>query len=105
LSVAGYFHDPALVSGLTPFRITGRTQQEVWSSLGEYDLRPRLGGVALPALVVHGVGDPIPIDASRELSRLIRAPLVELSRCGHVPHVEAPESFTAALHGFLPRDG
>ena len=42
LSVAPYFHDPALARDLTPFRVTGRTQQEVWASLGDFDLRERL---------------------------------------------------------------
>lgn len=104
LSVAGYFHDPAMVAGLTPFRITGRTQQEVWESLGEYDLRPRLGRLAVPTLVLHGADDPIPMEASRELARMLSAPLIELPDCGHVPHVESPEGFVAALDGFLPSD-
>src|SRR5216110_1140362 len=30
LSVAPYFFDPARARELTPFRVTGRTQQEVW---------------------------------------------------------------------------
>ena len=45
LSVAAYFFDPARAHDLTPFRVTGRTQQEVWSSLGDYDLRPQLAGL------------------------------------------------------------
>lgn len=104
LSVAGYFHDPAKVAELTPFRITGRTQQEVWESLGNYDLRPRLGGLTAPALILHGVDDPIPVEASRELARILGAPLIELPDCGHVPYVENPEGFVNALDHFLPRD-
>ena len=42
LSVAPYFFDPERARELTPFRVTGRTQQEVWQSLGDFDLRPRL---------------------------------------------------------------
>src|SRR5918997_40030 len=34
LSVAPYFHNPERARDLTPFRVTGRTQQEVWASLG-----------------------------------------------------------------------
>ena len=41
LSVAPYF-DPARARDLTPFRVTGRTQQEVWATLGNYDLRPAI---------------------------------------------------------------
>ena len=104
LSVAGYFHDPARARDLTGFRITGRTQQEVWDSLGAYDLRPALQGVRVPALVLHGDDDPIPLEAARILATGLDAPLRILSDCGHVPYVEAPEAFTDALDTFLPRD-
>src|SRR5206468_1977033 len=42
LSVAGYFRDFRDAKRLTPFRVTARTQDLVWSSLGDYDLRPRI---------------------------------------------------------------
>jgi proline iminopeptidase len=103
LSVAGYFFDPSRAKDLTPFRITGRTQQEVWSSLGDYDLRPRLPSlVGLPALVLHGDSDPIPIDAARTTAELIGAEFHPLRQCGHVPYIEALEEFSALLGGFLP---
>jgi proline iminopeptidase len=102
-SVAGYFHDWRNSANLTPFRITGRTQQEVWESLGDFDLRPRLAGLALPAVVLHGEDDPIPMATVEELARLIHAPLHRIPDCGHVPYVEAPEVFTAVLDAFLPR--
>jgi proline iminopeptidase len=68
LAVAGYFHDPARARDLTPFRVTGRVQQEVWASLGDYDLRPALAGVRVPTLVVHGREDPIPLARARRSS-------------------------------------
>lgn len=104
LSVAGYFHDPAKASGLTTFRVTGRTQLEVWESLAEYDLRPRLGTVTIPAMVVHGEDDPIPLEAARVLADGLRAPLIVIPECGHVPYLEAPDAFVDALAPFLPRD-
>jgi proline iminopeptidase len=103
LSVAGYFHDPSRARDLTPFRITGRTQQAVWDSLGAFDLRPRLAALAVPALVVHGEDDPIPIETAETLAAMLRAPLHRIPDCGHVPYVEAPEAFEAALDRFLPR--
>jgi proline iminopeptidase len=103
LSVAGYFSDPRRAHELTPFRVTGRTQQEVWDSLGDFDLRPRLAGLHLPALVLHGSDDPIPLSASRTLAELLRAPLHQMAHCGHVPYVEAPDQFEAFLNPFLPR--
>jgi proline iminopeptidase len=103
LSVAGYFHDPARAADLTPFRITGRTQTEVWDSLGDFDLRPSLGRLELAALVLHGEDDPIPVAASRTLATLLKAPLHLVPGSGHVPYVEAPEAFVAILDPFLPR--
>lgn len=102
LSVAGYFHDPRRARELTPFRITGRTQQEVWASLGDYDLRPRLSAIESPAVVVHGDDDPIPWETSRLLADGIGASFHLLPGCGHVPYVEAPAAFLAALDPFLP---
>jgi len=107
LSVAGYFRDFHDAKHLTAFRVVARTQQAVWDSLGEYDLRPRLkdivARVALPvSRVVHGTYDPIPIAGSRELAALLRADLMELP-VGHCPHVEATGDFVRALDDFLPK--
>jgi proline iminopeptidase len=103
LSVSAYFYDPARARDLTPFRVTGRTQQEVWSSLGDYDLRPALVGLDIPAIVLQGEDDPIPLEATRTVARLLNAELHLLSRCGHVPYVEAHEEFVRLLDGFLIR--
>lgn len=103
LSVSAYFYDPARARDLTPFRVTGRTQQEVWSSLGDYDLRPALVGLDIPALVVQGEDDPIPLEATRTVARLLNAELHLLPRCGHVPYVEAHDEFVRLLDEFLAR--
>lgn len=107
LSVAGYFCDVADAQHLTPFRVTARTHQAVWDSLGDFDLRDRLREAGsrfpLPASrIVHGTFDPIPIEGSRELAALLGADLVELP-VGHCPHVEATDDFVRALDAFLPR--
>ena len=106
LSVAGYFRDFRDAKNLTPFRVTARTQQAVWDSLGEYDLRPQLRAPSPvprpPCQILHGTSDPIPIASSRELAALTHAELIELS-VGHCPHVEATDEFVAALDSFLPR--
>lgn len=101
LSVAPYFHHPANASGLTPFRVTARTQQEVWHSLGDYDLRPSLRTVRCPTIVLHGDDDPIPLATARATAEALEAPLHVLDDCGHVPHVEAPDEFTDLLTRFL----
>lgn len=101
LSVAAYFYDPARARDLTPFRLTGRTQEEVWASLGDYDLRPALAKLDVPAILLHGESDPIPLYAAQTGARLLKAPLHVLPHAGHVPYVEAPEEFTRLLNGFL----
>jgi proline iminopeptidase len=102
LSVAGYFHDPARVSDLTPFRVTGRTQREVWDSLGDYDLRPALASLGVPAIVLHGDDDPIPAESAETVATLLGAPFHLLAQCGHVPYVEAFDEFRRLLDAFLP---
>jgi proline iminopeptidase len=101
LSVAPYFYDPERARELTPFRVTGRTQQEVWDSLGDYDLRPALSALAIPATVLHGDSDAIPIETAREVAQLLGAEFHRLPRCGHVPYVEAFQDFVRLLNAFL----
>ena len=106
LSVAGYFRDFHDARNLTAFRVTARTQEAVWKSLGDYDLRPKLKETATrfplpPSLVLHGTFDPLPIAGSRELVALLPAKLLELP-VGHCPHVEATEDFVRTLDAFLP---
>ena len=103
LSVAGYFADPKRARELTPFRVIGRVQQSVWGSLDDYDLRDALSDVAIPALIVHGREDPIPLASSEAAAKSLRARLVVLENCGHVPYVEQPQSLFDAARDFLTR--
>jgi proline iminopeptidase len=105
LSVAGYFADPAEARDLTPFRVVGRIQRSVWESLDDYDLLPALARtrarLGMPALVVHGREDPIPLASSMAAATALGAELVVIEGCGHVPYVERPEPLFAALDRFL----
>ena len=104
LSVAGYFADPARARDLTPFRVVGRVQQSVWSSLGDFDLASPLTHVGVPALIVHGREDPIPLASSEGAARALGARLVVLDHCGHVPYVEQPQSLFGAVRDFLTQN-
>lgn len=101
LGVAGYFADPARATQLTPFRVTGKVQQSVWESLGDYDLIPKLPGLNVPALFVHGWQDPIPVDSTLAAARAMRARCVVLEGSGHVPYVEQPDPLFSAIEQFL----
>lgn len=101
LSVAGYFADPAKAVSLTPFRVTGKVQQSVWASLGDFDLTSALRGVRCPSLVVHGRQDPIPLASAAAAAESLGAELVVLDHCGHVPYVEQPDLLFAAVERFL----
>ena len=101
LSVAGYFAHPERANDLTPFRVMGKVQQSVWASLGDYDLTAQLALVQVPALVVHGRQDPIPLASSGAAARALGAEFVVLEECGHVPYVEQPAALFAALDRFL----
>lgn len=105
LAVAGYFHDTTLAHALTPFRITERTRAEVWDSLGDFDLRASLRRLRIPALVLHGDDDPIPVESARETAGCLGAEFVVLKDCGHVPYVEASDRFASTLDRFLPKTG
>lgn len=101
LSVAGYFADPARAHDLTPFRVTGRVMESIWESLGDFDLRADLAAVRVPALVVHGRNDPIPLESSQGVADALGAELAVLDDCGHVPYVEQPAALFATLDRFL----
>lgn len=103
LSVAGYFADPAAAHDLTPFRVTGRVQQSVWESLGDFDLLApgQLDSIHIPAFIAHGRRDPIPLESSEAAARAMNAQLVVIEQSGHVPYVENPGALFPALEAFL----
>jgi proline iminopeptidase len=101
LSVAGYFADPRRARDLTPFRVMGRVQQSIWQSLGDYDILPALESLQLPAFVVHGREDPIPLASSQAAARALGTECVVLQDCGHVPYVEQPAQLFPPLLAFL----
>lgn len=104
LSVAGYFKDPARARDLTPFRVGARAQQAVGQSLAGLDLRPRLGAIAQPTLILHGRHDPVPVEASETLARLVpNARLVVFEDSGHALYVEETERFVEVMGPFLPK--
>jgi 3-oxoadipate enol-lactonase len=85
-----------------------RTDPEVFqgacADLAELDLRPQLGKVKVPCLVVIGEHDEAtPPPMSHELAAgLPDARLKIIAGCAHVPQLQAPEVFLEAIGDFLP---
>jgi pimeloyl-ACP methyl ester carboxylesterase len=67
----------------------------------------RLSLLEMPTLVVWGARDRVfPERQAREaVGRLREGSLAVIPNCGHMPHVECPERFLAALDGFLVGQG
>ena len=73
------------------------------AALAELDLRPELGKVTVPVLVLAGEHDEAtPPPMSRELASLLpNARLKIIPGCAHVPQLQAPEIFLEAIGDFL----
>jgi 3-oxoadipate enol-lactonase len=85
-----------------------RTDPEVFraacGALAELDLRPQLGEVRVPVLVLVGEHDEAtPPLMSHELAAgLPNARLKIIPGCAHVPQLQSPEIFLEAIGDFLP---
>jgi pimeloyl-ACP methyl ester carboxylesterase len=62
-----------------------------------------LPGIAVPTLIVAGEEDElIPMTDAQRMAAAIRgSTLVKIPRAGHLPNLEQPDAFNAALAGFL----
>jgi 3-oxoadipate enol-lactonase len=85
-----------------------RTDPEVFraacGALAGLDLRPELGKVTVPVLVLVGEHDEAtPPPMSVELAAgLPQAHLEIIAGCAHVPQLQSPENFLEMIGGFLP---
>lgn len=79
------------------------TFQQACAALATLDLRDQLHTLRVPALVLVGEEDEAtPPAMSRELAAgLPDARLAVLPGCAHVPQLQAPEQFLAAIRPFL----
>lgn len=78
------------------------TMGAVWKSLVEQDLRPSLGNIAQPTLVVHGAHSQLygPGTAEYLTAVLPASQSRQFDRSGHAPHLEQPELFNALVKDF-----
>ena len=86
---------PAIGAWLRPFLLSHERSMVVMSPLYE--------SIGVPTLLIWGESDMVaPIDQGRDLAKLIPgAQLVQLPDVGHIPTLEAPDKFDAALLTFL----
>jgi pimeloyl-ACP methyl ester carboxylesterase len=103
LSVAPYFKESEHAVGTKQFLISARAREAVWRSLGEYDLTEDLTHLDIPALVLHGRHDPIPVEAAERIASLLGARFEVFEHSGHLPHVEEYDRFVKTVDDFLPR--
>lgn len=99
-----YFHDPGHLSelGLDSVRFEPQAQA-VWDSLQGFDLRPRLGEIQVPTLVIAGAHDHsvTPERAREAADALPQSRLLVMKNSGHYPFVEEPEPFLSGVLEFL----
>lgn len=78
-----------------------RLYDQTWSS-SQYDLLPKLAGLRIPTLVIHGEHDFVPLECDEHIADAIPgAKLVVLSECGHFPYLERPDELRKAIVEFL----
>lgn len=75
------------------------------ASLGQtWDLAPMLGGIQVPALVIHGAGDAIPLASTAGYSSALpNGELLVMDGSGHFPWLEEPTEFFTAVNNYLRR--
>jgi len=57
-----------------------------------------IANIQVPAVVIHGGGDPRPADTARQLARTLpRGSYVEIPGVGHYPWLEQPEKLRGVL--------
>jgi proline-specific peptidase len=72
--------------------------------LATLDLRPRLGGIGVPTLVIAGRHDGMTSGQEREIqARIPGSELAIFEESSHYPFAEERERFFATLDGFLTR--
>ncbi len=83
---------------------SAETYLEGLNSLLEADAGPFLAHAAMPCLVLRGAEDRYaPAEESRRFAATLPGPVwfVELEGCAHMPFLESPEAFAAAIADFL----
>ena len=96
--------NPCKYSNEWPGRLDSRMGR-IMDDLGDWDFREVAAAVRSPVLVLHGLADQIPQEASREWAEhLDNALLLLIPRAGRFVWVEAITSFFSGMEMFLQGD-
>jgi len=89
-------------SSAAALRNSPRVFRAVISSLGDFDMRPMLSRLKVPALVIEGDKTNIPLDATREWAKCPPdARLLLIPNAGHAAFVDQTEAVLEAIQSFL----
>ncbi|MGI9166848.1 MAG: alpha/beta fold hydrolase [Pyrinomonadaceae bacterium] len=73
-----------------------------FASIGEWDFRPMLARLRLPALILEGTETNVPLDATRVWAAVMpNARLLLIPRAGHELFLDQPRAFAEAAEQFL----
>jgi pimeloyl-ACP methyl ester carboxylesterase len=76
--------------------------QAALASLGEWDLRPEMKDVKVPALVLEGAETNVPLDATREwVKSLPNSRLLLIPNAGHGSWIDQLEAVISAMDEFF----
>ena len=88
---------------LTARAIGKRLWSETYGSAG-YNLLPRLAGLRIPTLILHGDYDFVPLACAAHIAEAMpAAQLVVLQDCGHFSYLERPDAVRQTLNAFFVR--
>jgi 3-oxoadipate enol-lactonase len=97
---------PEVVSRVRQWMLDARPEAIVSALQGlgsRPDARTALGGIGVPTLIVRGAEDTIisEADVAEMHQGIPGSRTVTLGQAGHLPNLETPQAFDAALAGFL----
>jgi pimeloyl-ACP methyl ester carboxylesterase len=101
-----YIHGNVLPPNAPRLEIPLPDQPDTMTSVREHfeagTLERGLPGLDLPALLIHGEGDPMPMRATTETAALIRGAKVEvIPEAGHFPWIERRGAVRQVVEDFL----
>ena len=99
-----WFADPEMGALFTPPRATSETGAAISRHLraNGYDWRDRIRGLDVPALIVHGEQDLLPVSLTAEWRELLpHARIALIPDAGHMPFWEQPHALFPVIEAFL----